>query len=134
MNPYLDIVRHDFEVLRLLHRAGGAVDTTDWRSTLIFYIACHYVNSLAHSRGVAFADHTDRRRWLNSTRETLWICKPYRMLEERSRAARYDGRTFSTAEMREHCDWMCLVRDLVVACLVSAGLPGPVSVDPYSCI
>ena len=132
---YLRLIEHDLEVLKLLAgaaKARGGVDVSDWKCTLLFYMACIYIKAFGRTQGKELQDHYNVKQWMNTTRELLPIAKPYRKLEERSREARYEGRKYDASEASQHARWFQEVRDGVVALLRSSGVANPPSVDPVS--
>ena len=136
MNPeqYLRLVQHDLDTLALLAKAADGrtppEDVSDWKCTLMFYMACVYVKALARSRQKDLQDHYNLRQWLNTTKDLLAITKPYRRLEERSRDARYEGRRFSCQELGQARSWFLEVRDHLVQLLESGGVKAAPGVDP----
>lgn len=131
---YLRLIRHDAQTLEILSRAAAAstppADVSDWKCTLTFYIACIYVKALAATRKVQFEEHFGLRQWLNTTADVTAIARPYRKLEERSRDARYEGRLFTSGELREAHRWFSEVRDKIVGLLKASGIQDVPSVDP----
>jgi len=130
----LELVKHDLETLALLSESATArkppLDVSDWKWTLLFYMACIYVRALAEKRGKSIERHTDARDWLNIEPDLIYIAKPYRKLEERSRDARYEGRRFNPKEFAEGYGWFCEVRNKIVALLQAAGVANVVIVEP----
>ncbi len=66
----------------------------EFRPLTIFYITCIYVKALGRSFERDIQDHYALRLWLNTEPELLSIARAYRHIEEPSRDARYEGRTF----------------------------------------
>ena len=130
----LTLVRHDLETLALLSPAAASqkppLDASDRKCTLLFYMACIYLRALAHQRGKAIERHADARTWLNTEPDLVAIARPYRMLEERSRDARYDGRRFSQPELQGMHRWFCAIRDHLVPLLKATGLAIVPVVEP----
>ena len=130
------MVEHNLDVLRLLsesaRRGTPATDVSDWKCTLLFYMACIYVKALGKLRNKDLQDHYDLRQWLNSTPDLILITRPYRKLEERSRDARYEGRRFSSVEMKDSLRWFCEVRDRLSALLRAGGASPIPTIDPSS--
>lgn len=131
---YLRMVEHNLDVLRLLsesaRRASPPTDVSDWKCTLIFYMACIYIKALGKLRHKDLQDHYELRQWLNSIPDLMGIARPYRKLEERSRAARYDGRRFTPVEMSEALQWFYTVRNALTSLLKAGGVSSIPSVDP----
>jgi hypothetical protein len=130
----LDLVKHNFETLAILSEGASArkppTDITDWKCTILFYMACIYLRALASNRKKVIERHMDARDWLNAEPDLIYIAKSYRKLEERSRDARYEGRRFKPAEMQEAYRWFCEVRDKLVDLLKKDGLASVESLDP----
>jgi hypothetical protein len=106
------------------------VDVSDWKCTLLFYIACTYVKALGMARGKDIQDHFQLRQWLNTTDDLWGFAKPYRKLEERSRDARYEGRFYASRELADCGRWFSEVRDAVVGLLRAMGVTQVPVVDP----
>lgn len=115
---YLRLAEHDFEVLRILARAAATDprprDVSDWKVTILYYVACILVRALGKDRGKDFGDHFMVKQWMNTTHDLLPMTRPYRKLEERSRDARYEGRLFSDAQLEQSVAWFIAVRDHVL--------------------
>lgn len=131
---YLLQVQSNEKALRLLVAAAQAetprVDVSDWAVTMHFYILCVYVKALGRCRGRDFQDHYGIRQWLNTESDLLQAARPYRKVEEWSREARYEGRTFYSSEMERFHDWFELVRDQLTALLRAHGLKAVPVVNP----
>lgn len=130
----LHVIRHDLDALTLLSRGAAAnqppLDVSDWKCTLLFYMACLYVRALAHQRGKDIQRHIEARDWINADKELIPIAKSYRKLEERSRDARYEGRKFTKSEMVEIHRWFCGVREALIRLLPASCLADVPRVDP----
>ena len=131
---YSALAAHDLEALRLLSLAASkespAVDVSDWKCTLLFYIACIKVKAAGMTRSVVLKDHFGLRQWINTTADLLPITRSYRKLEEFSREARYEGRRFRQSELQTALRWFLDVRDHIDGLLHTAGVsPVPV-IDP----
>ena len=131
---YLRMVEHNLDVLRLLsesaRRAAPPTDVSDWKCTLLFYMACIYVKALGKFRHKDLQGHYELRQWLNGTPDLLGITKPYRKLEERSRDARYEGRRFTAQETAESLRWFCTIRDSLSSLLKAGGVGQIPAIDP----
>ncbi len=123
---YLDLVRHTHAVLKLMAEAnrgnGQAGDISDWVVTLHFYILCTYVKALGSSRKCDFRSHNHIHAWIAGTKDLQGAFRSYRKVEEWSRDARYEGRTFPPAEMAAVHRWFVDVRDQVGGLLEAAGV------------
>lgn len=97
-----------------------------WKCTLVFYMACIYVKALGRLRGKDLQDHYQVKQWLNTEPELREIAKSYRLIEERSRDARYEGRSFDSRELQEVARRFEQVRDRIADLLRQGG----VAVDP----
>ena len=130
----INLIEHDLRTLELLNESARSKkppeDVTDWKCTLLFYMACIYVKALGHQRNKALPRHSVAREWLNSDSDLIPIAKPYRKLEDRSQDARYEGRKFSPAELAEALRWFIEVRNVLVPLLRAAGLPNTPLVNP----
>jgi hypothetical protein len=130
----LNIIRHDFDTLTLLSQGAAAnkppVDVSDWKCTILFYMACLYVRALAHQKGKDIHRHIEARDWINAEKDLIPIARSYRKLEERSRDARYEGRKFTRSEMDEILRWFCDVRETLIHLLAGSGLANVPRVDP----
>ena len=70
----------------------------DWTVTVLFYTALHYADAvLARFHSAHPTDHQDRARQLSSPSYSS-LHDSYRRLQDRSRAARYEGQTPSPDE------------------------------------
>ncbi|MDA0837812.1 MAG: hypothetical protein O3B01_13580 [Planctomycetota bacterium] len=140
MNPpevqkYLELLKHDLKVLRLLTDAAKSSnppeDVSDWQVTLLFYLACIYVKAAAQLYGERFDDHISLRGWLNREQDMIAMTRDYRKLEEASRDARYEGRLFSPREIeQEQLSRFETVRDHVVDVLRGKGVTRITEIDP----
>ena len=134
---YLGIAEHDYRVLCLLVEASNgsssgaspSEDTTDWQVALLYYILCIEVKALASCRGGELQDHYTIKQWLNTETDVLSIAKYYRMAEEWSRDARYEGRCFTKEEMRRYLEWFHKIHDHLGTLFTSEGLTVPSSID-----
>lgn len=95
---YFELIEHDLKLLDLLTGKRPShlekEDFTDWIVTVLFYIACIYLKALFRLFGEDIQSHYALKQQLYNRPELLHIIKPYRHLEEASRDARYEGRTF----------------------------------------
>ncbi|MEK6647416.1 MAG: hypothetical protein AABY84_12170 [Candidatus Firestonebacteria bacterium] len=95
---YLKIIEHDFKLLDLLtgerpnHLKNE--DFSDWEITIMYYITCIYLKAVCQLFDKDIQDHYTLKRQINTLPELIYISKSYRHLEEASRDARYEGRTF----------------------------------------
>lgn len=123
---YARLIGRNAIAARLLAQAAGkqvpAHDASDWLIIMHFYILCVYVKCLGKCRGTDFQDHYQIRKWLNSETDMLAMARPYRKVEEWSRDARYEGRTFDSTEFRRFESYYCAVRDHLFQLLVAEGL------------
>ena len=130
----LDVVERDLEALRLLSTAASKNtpprDVSDWKCTLMFYMACIYVKAIGHQRNVELDRHSEVRRWLNTSQDLCKIALPYRKLEDHSQEARYEGRLFTRPNLLHMYTWFVEIRDAIVPLLRNEGLPASPSVDP----
>jgi hypothetical protein len=80
----ITLVQHDLRTMQLLHDAARSKtpseDVTDWKCTLMFYMACIYLKALGHQRGKALERHSVARAWLNSEPDLIPIARHYRVL------------------------------------------------------
>lgn len=135
LSSYLDLVRHDLSLLDWItspppdHVAGE--DFTDWHATILFYMACIYLKAVCQLFGEDVQDHYSLRLQINTRPELLAVAKQYRHLEEASRDARYEGRTFPPQYL---CDRLLpkfyRVRDCAVELLEKHNVPEVPKVDP----
>ena len=140
MNPpevqkYLDLLKHDLRVLHLLTQAAKSEDppedVSDWQVTLLFYLACIHVKTVAHLYGQRFDDHISLRGWINSEADMFAMAGEYRKLEEASRDARYEGRLFSPTSIEQvQLPRFEAVRDHVVSVLREKGITRITHIDP----
>lgn len=135
VEKYLRLIEHDFGVLELLtasaERAKPPRDVSDWQVTLIFYITCIYVKALGRSFGRDIQDHYGLRQWLNTEPDLLVIARPYRHIEEPSRDARYEGRTFDRDFiLKRIVPHFVLVRNHLAGLLEKRGATAVPRVDP----
>src|ERR1043165_2941397 len=106
---YLRLAEHDLTVLDLLSQAAAGAksnaDVSDWKVTLLFYVACILVKALGRERGLELNDHFFVKQWLNTTADLVTITRSYRKLEDRSRDARYEGVLFDEKRLRQTLGW-----------------------------
>ena len=129
---YLKLVEHDLDTLALLSAQARITkrDVTDWKCTLLFYMACIFMKALGRLRGKELQDHYQIKQWINTTPDLLSVAKSYRKLEERSRDARYEGRLFSTDELKQAVRWFVDIRDCVIGLLRAGGVVKIPTIDP----
>lgn len=134
---YLDLVRHNHRCALLLAEAARghktSPDVSDWIVTFHFYILCVYVKALGRCRLQDFQDHYSLRAWLNQQPDLLEVTKSYRRVEEWSRDARYEGRTFTGAEMERLHRWFVHARDGFADLLEAENVrpvPRPAAIEP----
>ena len=98
VQKYLNLIQHDLKLFDLLTGELPShltqEDFSDWQVTNLFYIACIFLKSACALFGEDVQDHFTLRRIINERKELYLIAKNYRHLEEASRDARYEGRTF----------------------------------------
>jgi hypothetical protein len=135
VDKYFEMIKHDFDVLDFLTSPPPKnlekSDFSDWQITLIFYISCIYVKAVLGSKGVDIENHFSLRREITADPDLRKIFRKYRQLEEASRDARYEGRTFD----RSYITGVLLpkfymVRDCMLAVLKSRGFTNAPLVDP----
>lgn len=133
-SDYSALATHDLDALRLLSVAASGqepqVDVSDWKCTLMFYMACIKVKAAGMTRNVVLKDHYGLRQWINTTADLLPMTRPYRKLEEFSREARYEGRRFSASELQMALRWFFDVRDHIDGLLHAAGVTTVPVIDP----
>lgn len=133
---YARLIDRNVSSLKLLRDAARNAqpkkDVSDWIVTIHFYILCVYVKCLGKCRGRDFQDHYGIRQWLNSERDLVHVARPYRKVEEWSRDARYEGRTFRDDEFRRFAGWFTTARDHFVRSLSNEGLSNIPNVDPVT--
>jgi hypothetical protein len=131
---YLKLIQHDSDVLATLSvaaaRKSPPLDVSDWKCTLLFYMACIYMKALGRARGRDLQDHYGIKQWINTDAALIAIAKSYRKLEERSRDARYEGRLYSRIELDQACRWFSEVRDHVSSLLKLDGIQDMPAIDP----
>ena len=130
---YVDVARHHYDVFVLLasaSRAADAVHSTDWQVVLLYYVLCIEVKALGSCRGKELQDHYAIKQWLNSEADLLSIAKTYRKAEEWSRDARYEGRDFTTDELRRYHQWFAEVERRVRGLLTNEDVRLPVAFEP----
>jgi hypothetical protein len=76
-------------------------DFSDWQVTIIFYMACILVKALCATLNEDPRSHLDIRQLIHNKNEFQSFAKEYRKLEEASRQARYEGRTFLKSYIEE---------------------------------
>jgi hypothetical protein len=122
----LAVARHDADCADLLARAGRDAkpprDVSDWLITMQFYVLCLHVQALSRCRGHLIERHEDLRQWINTERDLWGMARAYRLVEERSRDARYKGRLFTRAEVVEFNGRFRAARDHILPLLAQAGL------------
>jgi hypothetical protein len=98
LQDYLRLVEHDRDLLDLITQPLpdnlAEADFSDWQVTTLFYICCIYMKAVCSIAGEDVQDHYTLRQLVNTRPELLTIAKDYRHIEEASRDARYEGRTF----------------------------------------
>lgn len=80
----------------------GSIDATahsDWCVTALFYATLHYVEAFLVKKKLTAIRHDERWRMILDDPTLKPLHGSYRRLQERSREARYDGRSFTTAEI-----------------------------------
>jgi len=137
-SPDLKLIQHDLEVLATLSvassRKSPPLDVSDWKCTLLFYMACIYMKALGRLRGRDLQDHYSIKQWINTDVALVTIAKSYRKLEERSRDARYEGRLYSRNELDQVYRWFCDVRDQISGLLKQGGVQDIPLIDPKTCL
>lgn len=132
---YIDLVVHDFNVLGLLTRASrqdpSIGNISDWQVTLLFYICCVYAKAACKTLGVDIQDHFSLRQFLNTEPRLVYVARSYRKIEEASRDARYEGRTFDIDYIRDRIlPNFISVRDAMVNLLEQQGVINVPKIDP----
>jgi hypothetical protein len=131
---YLQLIQHDSDVLATLSAAASSktppLDVSDWKCTLLFYMARIYMKALGRARGRDLQDHYGIKQWINTDAALVAIARSYRKLEERSRNARYEGRRYSRPELDQACRWFSEVRDHVSNLLKRDGIQDMPVIDP----
>lgn len=99
---YIQLAEHDIRLLALISnqdrkQSGTLEDFSDWKVTIIFYISCILMKAVCSLWGEDIQNHYMLRRIINERPELYSIARDYRKLEEASRDARYEGRTFEPA-------------------------------------
>ncbi len=74
---------------------------SDWQATTIFYMACILVKALCVTLNEDPKSHFEIRQLTYKNSELQSFAKEYRKLEEASRQARYDGRTFDKSYIED---------------------------------
>jgi hypothetical protein len=127
---YFKLIEHDRDELDLVsHKAPSGCDTSDWQVTVLYYILCLYMKAFGKVCGRELQDHYSIKQWLNSESRLIPIARPYRKAEEWSRDARYEGRRFSSQEMKRFLEWFQSVRQHVASLLSTAGVTGLPDID-----
>jgi hypothetical protein len=131
---YLKLIQHDLDVLTTLavaaSRKSPPLDVSDWKCTLLFYMACIFMKALGRTRKRDLQDHYGIKQWINTDAELVSIARSYRKLEERSRDARYEGRMYSRDELNQAYRWFCDVRDHISKLLRTDGVGDITLIDP----
>lgn len=70
----------------------------DWRVTMLFYAAVHWVEAYLDTRSVHSRSHADRVRALQALQFPLLL--QYQALEDASRRARYDCSSYTLEDVR----------------------------------
>jgi len=135
VEKYLKLVEHDLRLLDLLTKERSddlaTENFTDWQATLLFYMACIYLKAVCLTFGEDIQDHFSLRQQINARKELAAISAPYRHLEEASRDARYEGRTFDRQYLLERLlPKFLAVRDCAVSLLERGGIKNVPRVDP----
>jgi len=98
VTKYLTLIEHDLKLLDLLTsnlpERLNKENFSDWKVTIIFYMACLFLKTACVLFGEDIQDHYTLRQIINNRSELYAIAKNYRHLEEASRDARYEGRVF----------------------------------------
>lgn len=101
---YFRLVEHDRDLLDLLSALPPHLinrDFSDWVVTTTFYITCIYMKAYFQTKGIDIQDHITIRKLINTDPTVVSIAYDYRKLEEASRDARYEGRTFDANKLKE---------------------------------
>lgn len=81
---------------RISNRLGPDLNPDlDWRVTMLFYAAVHWAEAYLATRSVHSASHAERVRTLKTL--NFPVLREYQLLEDASRAARYDCATYTAA-------------------------------------
>lgn len=135
MKIYFKLIEHDLRLLELLTGkfppSFEKEDFTDWIVTVLFYIACIYLKALFQFFGKNIQTHYALKEQLYDRAELFHIIKPYRHLEEASRDARYEGRTFPPEYIINRLyPKFRIVRDCVVEIFYKNGIRDIPAVEP----
>ncbi len=99
VDRYINLIKHNINLLDLLSgQLPGHLseeDFSDWCVTIIFYILCIYMKAVCALMGEDVQDHYTLRQLINTKPELYNIAKFYRHIEEDSRNARYEGKTYN---------------------------------------
>jgi hypothetical protein len=101
----IEVAHRDAACAGLLAKAARAEraspDVSDWLITIQFYALCLHVQALALCKGLHITRHEELRSWINENPDTRGMARDYRLVETRSREARYDGRLYGRPEVEE---------------------------------
>ena len=131
---YLALAARTRRNLELLAGASVSLEpqhsARDWLVTMHFYILVAYVNALAAARGRRLVDHPQRAEWIRSQPDLSGIIRQYRRVEDLSRDARYEGRSFDDRDFEELHEDFRSVRDAVLPLLRQAKVPNVPTLEP----
>ena len=96
---HLEIVNDNFEALCHLSSPDPS-DHTNWSTTIIFYMALHYIHAYLSKKDDHPSNHDPLKQKINSLPELKPLYKKYRDLQIDSESARYFGKKLSTYQMR----------------------------------
>jgi hypothetical protein len=128
----LTVAHRDAVCAKLLAKAARSdktsPDVSDWLITIQFYSLCLYVRALGLARGRELTNHEDARSWINDTPDLREMARDYRLVETRSREARYDGRLYERLEILEFNERFTAAMVHVLPLLRSSGLKADIVV------
>jgi len=95
---HLNIVRQDYSALKWLSQSVGQY--TDWCTTIIFYMALHYIHAYLAQKNEHPNSHYEIDTLIAKNTKIKKIRNKYRHLYDDSRQARYLGTKLSIYDMR----------------------------------
>lgn len=97
-NKHLDIINDNFEALSHLSSPDPS-DHTNWSTTIIFYMALHYIHAYLSKKNEHPTSHIVLDRIIFYPKLKPLYAK-YRHLKDDSEDARYSGKKLSVYDMR----------------------------------
>lgn len=76
----------------------------EWAAVLVFYSALHFVEAYLASKDLHARSHEARWNYISKLTDLQPLYDPYRLLETRSRWARYELRRLSSADVQGFID------------------------------